>query len=48
MIHATAIVDSKADLDTDVEVGPYSIIKQNVLPLIHMVILLSLVMDGVI
>lgn len=30
MIHATAIVDSKADLDTNVEVGPYSIIRQNV------------------
>jgi UDP-N-acetylglucosamine acyltransferase len=30
MIHATAIVDSKAELDTNVEVGPYSIIRQNV------------------
>ncbi|MFO7971492.1 MAG: acyl-[acyl-carrier-protein]--UDP-N-acetylglucosamine O-acyltransferase, partial [Desulfobacterales bacterium] len=30
MIHATAIVDSKAELDTPVEVGPYSIIRQNV------------------
>jgi UDP-N-acetylglucosamine acyltransferase len=30
MIHATAIIDSKAELDTNVEVGPYSIIRQNV------------------
>ena len=30
MIHATAIVDSKAALDANVEVGPYSIIRQNV------------------
>ena len=30
MIHATAIVDSKAELDADVEVGPYSIIRKNV------------------
>ena len=30
MIHATAIVDSKAELDSNVEVGPYSIIRQNV------------------
>jgi UDP-N-acetylglucosamine acyltransferase len=30
MIHATAIVDSKAELDVNVEVGPYSIIRQNV------------------
>jgi len=30
MIHATAIVDSKAELDANVEVGPYSIIRQNV------------------
>jgi UDP-N-acetylglucosamine acyltransferase len=30
MIHATAIVDSKAELDANVEVGPYSIIRKNV------------------
>jgi UDP-N-acetylglucosamine acyltransferase len=30
MIHATAIIDSKAELDANVEVGPYSIIRQNV------------------
>ncbi len=30
MIHPTAIVDSKAELDTDVEVGPYSVIKGDV------------------
>jgi UDP-N-acetylglucosamine acyltransferase len=30
MIHATAIVDSKAELDANVEVGPYSIIRENV------------------
>jgi UDP-N-acetylglucosamine acyltransferase len=30
MLHATAIVDSKAELDANVEVGPYSIIRQNV------------------
>jgi len=30
MIHATAIIDSKAELDSNVEVGPYSIIRQNV------------------
>ena len=30
MIHVTAIIDSKAELDTNVEVGPYSIIKENV------------------
>ena len=30
MIHATAIVDSKAELDANVEVGPYSIIRHNV------------------
>ena len=29
-IHATAIVDSHADLDKDVEVGPYSLIGPNV------------------
>lgn len=27
MIHPTAIIDPKAELDTDIEVGPYSIIK---------------------
>ena len=30
MIHPTAIVDSKADIDCNVEVGPYSIIGANV------------------
>ncbi len=30
MIHPTAIIDRKADLDTSVTVGPYSIIKDNV------------------
>ncbi len=30
MIHSTAIIDRKADLDTSVAVGPYSIIKDNV------------------
>lgn len=30
MIHPTAIIDPKADLDENVEVGPYSIIKANV------------------
>jgi UDP-N-acetylglucosamine acyltransferase len=30
MIHATAMVDSKAELDANVEVGPYSIIRKNV------------------
>ena len=30
MIHATAIIDLKAELDANVEVGPYSIIRQNV------------------
>lgn len=30
MIHVTAIIDSKAELDTNVEIGPYSIIKENV------------------
>ncbi|MBW2088250.1 MAG: acyl-ACP--UDP-N-acetylglucosamine O-acyltransferase [Deltaproteobacteria bacterium] len=30
MIDATAIVDSKAELDANVEVGPYSIIRENV------------------
>ena len=30
MIHATAIVDSKAEIDSNVEIGPYSIIGENV------------------
>ena len=30
MIHATAIIDSKAELDANVEVGPHSVIRQNV------------------
>ncbi len=30
MIHPTAIVDAKAELDRDVEVGPYTIIKEEV------------------
>jgi UDP-N-acetylglucosamine acyltransferase len=30
MIHETAIIDSKAELDSSVTVGPYSIIKDNV------------------
>jgi UDP-N-acetylglucosamine acyltransferase len=30
MIHPTAIIDSKAELDSNVEVGPYSIIGANV------------------
>jgi UDP-N-acetylglucosamine acyltransferase len=30
MIHATAIIDSKAELGSNVEVGPYSVIRQNV------------------
>ena len=30
MIHSTAIIDRKAELDTSVTVGPYSIIKDNV------------------
>jgi UDP-N-acetylglucosamine acyltransferase len=30
MIHATAIIDPGAELDANVEVGPYSIIRQNV------------------
>jgi UDP-N-acetylglucosamine acyltransferase len=30
MIHPTAIIDSKADIDANVEVGPYSIIGANV------------------
>jgi UDP-N-acetylglucosamine acyltransferase len=30
MIHPTAIVDPKAELDTNVEIGPYSIVADNV------------------
>lgn len=30
MIHSTAIVSPKAELGTDIEVGPYSIIRENV------------------
>jgi UDP-N-acetylglucosamine acyltransferase len=30
MIHPTAIVDAKAEIDADVEIGPYSIIRDNV------------------
>ncbi|MFP4194340.1 MAG: acyl-ACP--UDP-N-acetylglucosamine O-acyltransferase [Desulfosalsimonas sp.] len=30
MIHPTAIIDSKAEIDENVEIGPYSIIKANV------------------
>ena len=30
MIHPTAIVDSKAEIDADVQIGPYSIINDNV------------------
>jgi UDP-N-acetylglucosamine acyltransferase len=30
MIHPTAIVDVKAELDTNVDVGPYTVIKENV------------------
>ena len=30
MIHPTAIVDSKAEIDSDVEIGPYSIINGSV------------------
>ncbi|MCF8095071.1 MAG: acyl-ACP--UDP-N-acetylglucosamine O-acyltransferase [Desulfobacteraceae bacterium] len=29
-IHPTTIIDSKAEIDEDVEIGPYSIIKENV------------------
>ncbi|MEW5909396.1 MAG: acyl-ACP--UDP-N-acetylglucosamine O-acyltransferase [Thermodesulfobacteriota bacterium] len=31
MIHSTAIVDSKAEIGADVTIGPYSIIKENVI-----------------
>lgn len=30
MIHPTAIVDSKAEINADVEIGPYSIVRENV------------------
>ena len=30
MIHPTAIIDSKAEVDSSVKIGPYSIIKENV------------------
>jgi UDP-N-acetylglucosamine acyltransferase len=30
MIHPTAIVDSKAEIDSDVQIGPYSVIAENV------------------
>ncbi len=30
MIHETAIIDSKAEIDTDVQIGPYSIVGKNV------------------
>lgn len=30
MIHSTALVDPKAEIDSDVEIGPYSIISENV------------------
>ena len=30
MIHSTAIVDPKAEIDADVEIGPYSVIRANV------------------
>lgn len=30
MIHSSAIVDPKAEIDTDVEIGPYSVIAANV------------------
>jgi UDP-N-acetylglucosamine acyltransferase len=30
MIHPTAIVDATAEIDTDVEIGPYSVIRDNV------------------
>ena len=31
MIHPTAIIDPKADIDSNVDVGPHSIIGENVL-----------------
>jgi UDP-N-acetylglucosamine acyltransferase len=30
MIHETAIINSKAEIDSNVEIGPYSVIKENV------------------
>jgi UDP-N-acetylglucosamine acyltransferase len=30
MIHPTAIIDSKADIDSNVDVGPHSIVEANV------------------
>jgi len=30
MIHQTAIIDPKAEIDSDVEIGPYSVISKNV------------------
>lgn len=30
MIHPTAIIDSRAELDTGVDIGPYSVIQENV------------------
>jgi UDP-N-acetylglucosamine acyltransferase len=30
MIHPTAIIDPKAEIDTDVEIGPYSVIRDHV------------------
>ncbi|MDI6687243.1 MAG: acyl-ACP--UDP-N-acetylglucosamine O-acyltransferase [Desulfobacterales bacterium] len=30
MIHSTAIIDSKAEIDSNVEIGPYSIVRENV------------------
>jgi UDP-N-acetylglucosamine acyltransferase len=30
MIHPTAIIDPKAEIDSNVEIGPYSIIEANV------------------
>ncbi len=30
MIHETAIISSKAEIDSDVEIGPYSVVKENV------------------
>lgn len=30
MIHSTAIISSKAEIDSNVEIGPYSIIRENV------------------
>ena len=30
MIHPTAIIDPKAEIDSNVEIGPYSIVKENV------------------